>query len=137
MQFPRRIRFLLVATAGLALLVGCGLSGRGDTTPPEAPDGLSATSQDAAIALRWAAPSADDLAGYNVYRSTSSIGEVSGLDPISGSRPTPGTDYVDETAENGTTYHYVVTAVDETGNESDPSGEVAKTPFAEPPDRGE
>ena len=114
---------------------GCGLTGGEDTTPPEPPPGLSATSQDAAISLTWSASGAEDVAGYHVYRSTSSIREVSSLDPVNGDDPVKGASYTDDTVENGTTYRYVVTAVDQAGNESDPSGEVKKTPFATPPDR--
>jgi hypothetical protein len=47
-------------------------------------------------------------------------------------------DYVDESAENGTRYYYIVTAVAGEGDESaesDPSNEVQKTPFSDPPDR--
>lgn len=56
---------------------------------------------------------------YRVYRSTSSGVDTSGspLDSGIGSA-----DYTDETAENGTKYYYVVTAVIEDGEsaESDP-----------------
>lgn len=133
---PTPLIGLLALVVALSI-AGCGASGSngGDTTPPSAPTGLTATSLDAAVDLNWAAVQASDLAGYNVYRSTSSIGQVSGLDPLNGTTPVSGPSYTDEGAENGTTYHYVVTAVDGAGNESTPSGEVAKTPFARPPDR--
>lgn len=118
------------------MMAGCNLfGGNKDTTPPEPPTGLSAASQDAAITLDWSAVEADDLAGYNVYRSTSAIGDVSGKDPVNGGDPVSDASYTDNATDNGTTYHYVVTAVDKGGNESDPSGEVQKTPFADPPDR--
>jgi TolB protein len=119
------------------MITGCGLFGGAgeDTTSPEPPTGLSAVSQDAAIALDWGAVQADDLAGYNVYRSTSTIGDVSNLDPVNASAPVTGASYTDDTAGNGTRYRYVVTAIDKAGNESEPSGEIEKTPFAAPPDR--
>lgn len=127
----------LLALVFALSVVGCGASGGngGDTTPPSAPTGLSATSLDAAIDLNWAAVQASDLAGYNVYRSTSPIGQASGLDPLNGTAPESGASYTDDRAQNGTTYHYVVTAVDGAGNESAPSGQVTKTPFARPPER--
>lgn len=120
------------------ILVGCGIfgggsDGGGDLSPPSSPTDLNATSQDGAIGLSWNAPKGADT--YRVYRSTSS-----GVDP-SGSPLETGlssTEHVDETAENGKTYYYVVTAVVSEGDqtaESDPSGEVEKTPFSTPPDR--
>jgi hypothetical protein len=43
-----------------------------DTTPPARPTGLAATAYPAAVALAWSSNSESDLAGYNVYRSTTS-----------------------------------------------------------------
>jgi fibronectin type 3 domain-containing protein len=86
---------------------GSNGGGNGDSGPtaPAAPTGLSATSQDGAIALDWDAVSEADT--YRIYRSTSSGVDASGspLDTGVGSA-----DYVDDTAENGTKYYYVVTA---------------------------
>ena len=106
--------------------------GGGDTTAPAAPGGFSGESMDSAIDLTWGAVDADDLDEYNVYRDTESGVGTSG-DPLEGGLSETG--YTDESAENGTTYYYVVTAVDTADNESDPSSEVEKTPFDDPPDR--
>ena len=133
--------FRPVLFLGLILGVGivatsCDLPGFGsDDSPPDSPTGLSADSEDSAIALDWETVQAGDLSGYNVYRSTSAIGDVSNLDPLNGSEPVTGASYTDDTAENGTTYRCVVTAVNESDNESDPSEEVQKTPFSDPPDQ--
>ncbi|WP_263788808.1 hypothetical protein [Salinibacter grassmerensis] len=94
---------------------------------------MSASSQDGAIGLSWDAVDGADT--YRVYRSTSS-----GVDASSGPLETGigQTSYTDGTAENRTTYYYVVTSVaEESGesSESDPSDEVEKTPFSGPPDR--
>ncbi|MFB6278641.1 MAG: fibronectin type III domain-containing protein, partial [Salinibacter sp.] len=92
-----------------------------------------ATSQDGAIGLDWDASSGADT--YRVYRSTSSGTGASGS-PLETGISSP--EYVDDTAENGTKYFYVVTAVASEGGESaesDPSEEVEKTPFSDPPDR--
>jgi fibronectin type 3 domain-containing protein len=125
-----------VLVAGLSLTsAGCdggGSNGNGgpdqqDTTPPSAPSNLAADASDAFVSLSWTA--VDDAAAYNVYRATSSTDGVSGSALETGlSRAS----YADETAENGTTYYYRVTAVDTAGNESDGSGEVQSTPFATP-----
>ena len=103
-----------------------------DTTAPAAPGSFSGESMDSAVDLTWGAVDADDLGGYNVYRDTESGVDASG-DPLEGGLSETG--YTDESAENGTTYYYVVTAVDTADNESDPSGEVERTPFSSPPDR--
>lgn len=114
-------------------LTGCDIFQ--DPTPPPSPTSLSANSQDEAIGLEWTSVQIRDLVGFNVYRSTSSIENVSNLDPINGGDLVPRTTYTDTTVENKTTYRYVVTAVDDAGNESAPSGEVEKTPFSKPPGR--
>ena len=115
---------------------GCGLFGiGGDDSPPNSPTGLSADSEDSAIVLDWQTVQAGDLSGYNVYRSTSSLADISGRTPVNNEGPISEGNYTDDTVENGTSYHYKVTAVDEAGNESDPSNEVRKTPFSDPPDR--
>jgi subtilisin family serine protease len=95
----------------------------GDTTPPANPTGLGATAGDGSVSLDWNNNGESDLAGYRVYRSTSSGGgysDISGL--ISGSAMT------DNGVSNGTTYYYVVTAEDNSGNESGNSGEANATP---------
>jgi fibronectin type 3 domain-containing protein len=127
--------FLLagVLVTGLSLTsAGCDGGGTGggsepDTTPPSAPTDLTADASDAFVSLSWTA--VDDAATYNVYRATSSTDGVSGSALETGlSRAR----YDDETAENGTTYYYRVTAVDTADNESDGSDEVPSTPFASP-----
>jgi fibronectin type 3 domain-containing protein len=100
---------------------------------PASPNGLEAASQDGAIGLDWDGVSEAD--SYRVYRGSSSGVGVSGS-PLDTGISSAG--YTDETAENGRTYHYVVTAVAEEGGEtaeSDPSSEVEKTPFSDPPNR--
>ena len=116
------------------LVAGCSATGsEPEVEAPAAPTGLEATSQNGAIGLSWNAVGEADT--YRVYRGTSSGVEASGSPLETGISPAG---YTDETAENGTTYYYVVTAAAEEGDksaESNPSGEVEKTPFADPPDR--
>ena len=88
---------------------------------------------DGAADLEW-----DDVDGadsFNVYRDT-----TSGVDAGGSALETEVTEtsFTDDTAENGTTYFYVVTALANEGGEtaeSDPSGEVEVIPFSDPPDR--
>ncbi len=65
------------------------------------------------VSLTWtASPSA--VAGYNVYRGTVSGGPYTKITPSL----VAGTSYLDATVAAGTTYFYVVTAVDSSGQES-------------------
>jgi fibronectin type 3 domain-containing protein len=96
-----------------------------DTTPPAAPTGLAATAGDATVSLDWANNSESDLAGYNVYRATSSGGYGSAL--VSG---LTSSSYTDNAVTNGTTYYYIVTAVDTSSNESPDSAEASAAPTA-------
>lgn len=98
--------------------------GGGDTTPPAAPTGLTAVAGDGSVALDWDDNGESDLDGYTVYRGTTSGGPYDVLDSTSASA------YTDAAATNGTTYYYVVTADDLSGNESDAGAEVSATPQA-------
>jgi hypothetical protein len=141
-------RLISIVTASLLLVIltmtGCSAGGSNepdpdppetDTTPPAVPSGLVATSGSGEASLTWGAVSSGDLAGYNLYRSNTSIGNVEGLTPVNGGSLLTTTSFTDTGVSNGTTYFYRVTAVDDSGNESGGSGEVQVTPFPDPPDR--
>ncbi|MGW1714205.1 pectinesterase family protein [Streptomyces sp. NPDC002156] len=90
---------------------------------PGVPTGLTATGAAGRIDLAWTAPADGDLAGYRVYRSTSA-----GVTATEGNLVATGvtsTSYSDSSAAFGTTYHYVVVAVDAAGQVSGVSGEVS------------
>ena len=94
-------------------------------TPPQPPSGLSEAVQQpggpgtaASVVLSWN-PSTSSVVGYNVYRATSSGAYTTKLATVS----TPG--FTDPTVSSGTTYYYVTTAVDGSGNESAFSNEVS------------
>ncbi len=95
-----------------------------DVTAPGVPAGLTAVAGDGRVTLTWTANADPDLAGYQVYRSSSA--GVRGT-PLTTS-PVPAATYVDTTAVNGSAYFYVVTAVDVAGNESAASNEASGTP---------
>ncbi len=100
--------------------------GGGDTTPPSAPTGLTASAGDASVALDWADNSESDLAGYNVYRSTTSGGPYAKVNgDLQGASA-----FTDTGLTNGTTYYYVVNAVDTSGNPSANSNQQSATPLA-------
>ena len=73
---------------------------------PSTPESLSGSSQNEAVSSEWDV--VDETDSYRVYRSTSSGVDASG-DPLGNG--IDSADYVDESAENGTKYFYVVTAV--------------------------
>lgn len=95
----------------------------GDTTPPAAPTNLSASAGDSTVSLDWDDNTEGDLDSYNVYRSTT---QGSGYTSIA--TGVANSDYIDNTVTNGTTYYYVVTAVDTSSNESAYSNEASTTP---------
>ncbi len=85
-----------------------------------APVSSAATTTSHQVYLSWgASPSA--VVGYRVYRGTVSGGPSA----PNTTAPIPALDFTDTTVVAGTTYYYVVTAIDATGVESVYSNEVA------------
>jgi len=125
----RRVLPLLLAGVSIVGLVvlsaGCG--GAGSSSAPNAPSALEADAENGGVSLSWQA--SEKAEAYNVYRSTSSSSGAEG-DPLATGVSQTG--YTDTSVENGQTYYYRVTAVDDNDKESDPSGEVPSTPFASP-----
>ncbi len=93
-------------------------------TVPDAPGNLVATAGNAEVSLDWLA--ATGAVTYNVWRSTTS---GSGYVLVAADITTTG--HTDTGLGNGTTYYYVVTAVNEVG-ESGYSNEAAATPMDAP-----
>jgi len=98
-------------------------------TPQPVPSGLIAKAGDRVVDLSWDPyqVSGFDLAGYNVYRSTT---KGAGYEKINTELVLEAS-YHDTGLTNGVIYYYVVTAVDTEGNETDHSREVSATPFAD------
>jgi fibronectin type 3 domain-containing protein len=71
------------------------------------------------VALSWSYGTEPDLAGYRVYRSSTSGGPYQPVGPFL-DRPA----FVDATVPHGATMYYVVRAVDTSGNISASSAEV-------------
>src|SRR6516165_2416296 len=86
---------------------------------PAAPTNATATGGNGQVALSWSASSG--ATSYNVKRSTTSGGPYATV-----ASPTT-TSYTDTGLTNGTTYYYVVTAVN-TAGESSNSSQVSATP---------
>ena len=87
--------------------------------PPTAPAGLQATAGNAQVSLAWTASSG--ATSYHVKRSTTSGGPYTQV-----AAPT-STSYTDTGLTNGTTYYYVVSALNSAG-ESANSSQVSATP---------
>ena len=67
-----------------------------------------------AVTLNWTASTSSNIAGYNVYRSTTSGGSYTKMNTTL----VVPTSYTDNGVSAGQTYFYVATAVDTSGNES-------------------
>lgn len=87
--------------------------------PPSPPTGLRTQTGDNSIELFWDPNPEPNVAGYNVYVSSSYNGRYQEI----GS--THLTQFLDNGALNGNTYYYAVTAYDFDGNESALSKDVA------------
>ena len=85
-----------------------------DATAPSTPTGLTASGGDNKITLNWNANSESDLAGYYIYRDTSSNGTFPYLTSVSSST----TSYEDTGLGYSATYYYKITAYDTSGYES-------------------
>jgi cellulose 1,4-beta-cellobiosidase len=93
--------------------------------PPVAPANLVATAGNAQVSLTWS--STDGADSYQLHRGTTSGGPYT---TIASSLPTPS--HLDTAVVNGTTYYYVVSAVNQHGEGPD-SSEVSATPQAPQP----
>jgi hypothetical protein len=79
------------------------------------------------VNLDWDDNTDSDLAGYDVYRSTTPGGGYALIAPLVAT-----SDYADYAVEGGTTYYYVVEAVDIALQTSGFSNEASATPSAQP-----
>ncbi len=111
------LSFFLAFTS--LLIIGCESAIPPDTRPPAPPTGLSTATGDNFIELFWNKNPEHDVAGYNVFVSSSYDGRYD----LIGSTRVPH--FVDRGAVNGNVYYYAVTAFDEDGNESALSRDMA------------
>jgi hypothetical protein len=102
------------------------LSGSSASQPPSTPSGLVATPGNGQVALAWNANTDSGLAGYDVYRSSTSGGPYTNLT----STPVTTPSYNDTGVVNGTTYYYVVKAINTANQLSGASTQVSATPAA-------
>jgi hypothetical protein len=126
-----QIRVRAINTAGVrSAWVTDTISPLPDTTPPEAPEYLSAVGGFRQIQLYWSNPLDADFDRINVYRNTTN--NLAGATLIG---TTKGTRYLDAGLGINQTFYYWVRALDRTGNISDPStGTNATTAFVDSDD---
>ena len=106
--------------------------------PPRAPAVTRVTSGDLAVTLAWAHNREPDFAEYRVYRADDErqtrdvrlMARVLTLARADVDETLPAVEWTDtDGLIGGRTYIYCLTAVDETGHESAPSGKVSGRPF--------
>ncbi len=98
-----------------------------DTTPPDPPTELSVSELEArSLTLRWREGAERDIAGYNVLQGAISGGPYQQLNPAAVEQTT----FKVTQLEPSTRYFFAVESVDESGNRSAPSVELAVTTLA-------
>ena len=103
-----------------------------DNTPPAKPQIVSATASNADAGVTWNANTESDLAGYLLYRNDQ-LANVTGV-VVGDLKPylITGASYLDKTLPDGTFRYYLV-AVDQAGNQSEPSDVREATIDTHPP----
>ena len=133
-HFPKLIALRVIMLAGyLAALAGCGggdattssnsSSSSSSVSVPLTPSNISASAVDKTVALTWTASS--NATSYQLKRGTANGGPYTLV-----ATPT-ATSYTDTPLNNGTTYYYVVSAVNSAG-ESTNSTQVSAIPIIPP-----
>ena len=93
-----------------------------DTFAPAPPSGLVSVAAEDFISVSWDENQEEDLAGYRVWRRMEGGAEFVLLTPESIRENA----YNDSTVEKNKRYHYAITALDRTGNESPKSKSVSE-----------
>jgi fibronectin type 3 domain-containing protein len=88
-----------------------------DKTPPRRPEMVTTAKKGNIVSIAWAENADKDLAGYNIYRIVRDTKERINKDPVK------ETSFFDSKIPDERFVSYCVTALDRTGNESEPSRE--------------
>jgi fibronectin type 3 domain-containing protein len=93
-----------------------------NSIPPAIPTGLTATAGSTKVMLNWTANGESDLQGYNIYYNTTKLN----TSPITGTKQTI------TGLNNGQTYTFTITAVNNSFYESNKSAAVSAMPIPPP-----
>ena len=94
-----------------------------DSIPPDVPTGLVAIPTSTGVVLKWNASEDADLSGYNLYRQAGDAADFVKVTPV----PLTIASYLDTSVENGQTYTYAVTAVDDARETNESNHSTAVT----------
>jgi len=93
-----------------------------DRFPPPVPREPVALVEAGRVRLVWRGSEAPDLSGYKVYRLDSRKAHQGKAEPeLLTAKPIAEVQYTDSNVKAGVSYTYRITAVDQTGNESEPA----------------
>jgi fibronectin type 3 domain-containing protein len=93
------------------------IKGEPDTTPPPPPSNLALKIEvDGRVRLTWTPPRTNEKVRYHVYRGLRAIAAIAGLKPAQQTAEA----FVLDDPRKTAMYYYIVTAVDEAGNQSTP-----------------
>ncbi|MCD6163062.1 MAG: hypothetical protein J7K40_11705 [candidate division Zixibacteria bacterium] len=110
------------------IIVGCEENTSYVDPVPAAPTGLTSITADEAIYLAWYAVGELDIKTYAIYRNTNGPDNTFYFQNEVSSNYTS---WIDNAVDNGETYYYAVTAIDEDGQESELSDYTYDTPRPE------
>lgn len=96
-----------------------------DVFPPSAPASITIAAAPGRLSIFFPANPEPDIAGYNIYRSTDPDLPKEQWTKLTTDLLTR-TSFQDENVESGRRYHYYLTAVDQSGNFSQPSEVVSE-----------
>jgi N-acetylneuraminic acid mutarotase len=91
-----------------------------------APEALDGAGGDAVVGLTWTPSASPNVVGYDIYRSEALPVPVTGT-PVNAALVDTNT-FINTGRTNGKTYHYVVVAVSDAGNRSEPSPTASVRP---------
>jgi len=125
----KRALLILAILAGLSLIItSCEKKVyvyEPDTTPPSSPKGVYSVTSDRTVYIYWEENDERDFSKYRIYWSLDRHSVFTYL------ATTTVPEYIDQNLTNGTTYYYIITAVDFSGNESGNSATIEDTPRPE------